>query len=106
MNIKQKNLIAKIVEDVTILKPGKDFIEFPILFNNNKFIPGDVIATKINDYAKQLIIVELPYEYEGNYVNTVKYLTRNPEEYIDNIYLQKDIVYELIGSTYSQAQNN
>lgn len=101
--MKQKDLIAKIVEDVTILQPGKDFIEFPILFNSNKFIPGDIIATKINDYKHQLIIVELPYEYEGNYINTLKYVTRNPKEYIDPIYLQKDIIYELIGSTYSQA---
>lgn len=104
--MKQKDLTSKIVEDVTILQPGKGFIEFPILFNNNIFKIQDLIATKVNNYEYPLIVVESPYEYEGNYVTTVKYLTRNPEEYIDPIYLQKDTVYVLIGSTYSEAQNN
>jgi hypothetical protein len=103
MNIQQKNLTAKIAEDVTILEPGKDFTDFPILLNNNKFEPSDIIAAKINDYYHQLIILELLYEHDNNYAYMVKYISYKPEEYINNIYLKKGVTYELIGAAYSQA---
>mgnify|MGYP003441062028 CR=1 FL=1 len=88
-------------------KVGLNFTEFilPLKMKDEELIPGDVIALKRYPEIQAIVQYRSAFYREGltklRY-HTLMLVTRNPEDYIPNKYLQQGEKVFHIGSSYSQ----
>lgn len=94
---------ATLIGSIYGIKPGKHFADFHMIFDHNEFYPGLFIGTKSNDFKELLVIQDLPAKYGENYIHTVKYLTDDYEAHLSLNSLDPDLVYQVIGSSYSYS---
>jgi len=91
---------ATLIASIYGEEPGKNFTEFIMILDHDKFIPGTFIGTKYDDYQEQVVIQKLPEPHDDNFAYTVMYATEDNNGYIPLINLTPGLIYKAVGTSY------